>query len=73
MLSRRLTLKLEALTDEARAHLEEQADLLLTMPQQCRDHRHAGLRLIPRPVPAPCRRPHPRFFGGGIERRSQRR
>jgi hypothetical protein len=70
MLSRRLTLKLEALTDEARAHLEEQADLLLTMPHQCRD-RQAGLRLIPRPVPAPCRPARPRFLGV-IERRSQR-
>ena len=70
MLSRRLTLKLEALTDEARAHLEEQADLLLTMPQQCRD-RQAGLRPLPRPVPPPCRRPRLRFLGV-IERRSHR-
>jgi hypothetical protein len=45
MLSRRLIRKLEALTDEAQHHLEQQADLLLTSPQHCRDGR-PRLRLV---------------------------
>lgn len=45
MLSRRLTQKFEALTDEAQTYLETQMDLLLTMPDQCRNRR-AILHLV---------------------------
>jgi len=37
MLSRRLIQKLEALNDDALAHFEQQADVLLTMPDRCRN------------------------------------
>jgi hypothetical protein len=53
MLSRRLTQKLEALSDEAQAHLEQQADLLLTMPEHRRQPRTA-LRLVTQSVPPPA-------------------
>jgi hypothetical protein len=51
MLSRRLTQKIEALTDEAQAYIEAHIDGLLLMPTQCRIPR-ADLRLVA-PAPAP--------------------
>jgi len=56
MLSLRLTQKLEGLRDEALAHLEAQADLLLAMPAQCRDTRPL-LHIVPAAHPHP--RPEP--------------
>lgn len=46
MLSLRLTRKLEGLSGEALAHLEAQADLLLTMPEHCRPDLRPLLHLV---------------------------
>lgn len=50
MLSRRLIQKLEALSDDAQAHIERHIDVLLTMPERRRrDGRR--LRLVPAQPP----------------------
>jgi hypothetical protein len=54
---RRLILKLEALTDDAVAHLEAQADLLLTMPEHRRVDRWPRRLDVLRPRPAMVRLP----------------